>query len=175
MCLHPQYSFTPRCRSQSVCDVPHSYVTWPQHSFTCCTHVYVTCLLHMSRDIIRLWHDSFMCVTWRIHKCDMTSYVCALNIHSLVTHCTHVYVTCFIHMSHDSFVSATWFIHICSLNHSHVYNDAFMCGTTCTNTKSNTHTHTHTHTYTHTHTLSPTHTHTNTHALSLPHTPTVSD
>jgi len=36
-----------------------------------------------------VWHDSFICVTWLIHMCDMT----------------HSYVW------HDSFICVTWFIH----------------------------------------------------------------
>ena len=44
-------------------------------------------LIHMC-DMTQsyVWHDSFICVTWRIHMCDMT----------------HSYVW------HDSFICATW-------------------------------------------------------------------
>ena len=40
----------------------------------------------------RVWHDSFICVAWLIHMCDMT----------------HSYVWC------DSFVCVTWLIHMCT-------------------------------------------------------------
>jgi len=41
-------------------------------------------------------HDSFICVTWLIHICDMT--------HS--------------HVWHDSFTCVTWLIHMCDMSHS---------------------------------------------------------
>jgi len=54
-----------------------------------------------------LWHDSFICVTWRIHMCDMT----------------HSYVW------HDAFICVTWRIHTCDMTHSYVWHDAFICVT----------------------------------------------
>jgi len=45
-----------------------------------------------------LWLDSFICVTWPIHMCDMTnSYVW-----------------------HDSFICVTWLIHMCDMTHSYM-------------------------------------------------------
>jgi len=41
-----------------------------------------------------VWHDSFICVTWLIHMCDMT--------HSYVWHDSFICVTC-----------VTWLIHVC--------------------------------------------------------------
>jgi len=58
------------------------------------------CVLHMS-------HDSFICVTWLIHTCDMT----------------HLYVW------HDSFIRVTWLIHMCDMTHSYVWHDSFICVT----------------------------------------------
>jgi len=52
-----------------------------------------------------VWHDSFICVTWLIHMCDMT----------------HSYVW------HDSFICVTWLIHMCDMNHSFVWHDSFIC------------------------------------------------
>jgi len=40
-----------------------------------------------------VWHDAFICVTWRIHMCDMT----------------HSYVW------HDAFICVTWRIHMCDM------------------------------------------------------------
>jgi len=50
-----------------------------------------------------VWHDSFTCVTWLIHMCDMT--------HS--------------HVWHDSFTCVTWLIHMCDMTNSHVWLDEF--------------------------------------------------
>ena len=52
-----------------------------------------------------VWHDSFICVTWLIHMCDMT----------------HSYVW------HDSFICVTWLIHMCDMTHSYVWHDSFTC------------------------------------------------
>jgi len=72
-------------------------------SFIC-----VTWRIHMC-DVIysHVWHDSFMCVTWLIHMCDVTySYVWR-----------------------DSFICITWLIHVCDVTHSYVWHDSLMCVT----------------------------------------------
>ena len=54
-----------------------------------------------------VWPDSFICVTWLIHMCDMTnSYVW-----------------------HDSFICVTWLIHMCDMPHSYVWHDSSICVT----------------------------------------------
>ena len=65
------------------------------------THPHLTWLIHV-------WHDSFICVTWLIHVCDMT----------------HSYVW------HDSFICVTWLIHICDVTHSYAWHDSFTCDMT---------------------------------------------
>jgi len=54
-----------------------------------------------------VWHDSFICVTWLIHMCDMT--------HSYVWHDSFICVT-WCHMMH----SYTWMSHGTQMNGSHV-------------------------------------------------------
>ena len=106
-----------------VCDMTHPYVTWLIHRRThtpcpiwtfrlralqCCQHSTWTwaCFLPY-RLHSYVWHDSFICVTWCIHMCDMTrSYV-----------------------RHDSFICATWLIYMCDMTHSYVWRDSFMCVT----------------------------------------------
>jgi len=74
-----------------------------------------------------VWHDSFICVTWLIHTCDMTR--------SYVWHDSFIYVTWLIHMCdmthsyvwHDSFICVTWLIHMCNMTHSYVLHDSFIC------------------------------------------------
>jgi len=76
-----------------------------------------------------VWYDSFICVTWLIHMCDMT--------HSYVCHDSFICVTWLIHMCdmtqsyvwHDSFICVTWLIHICDRTRSYVWHDSFICVT----------------------------------------------
>ena len=122
-------------------DVAHPYV-W-HDSFTC-----VTCLIHMcdmSHSYVRLihlgtllpqtspyndtrnplllqypsvWHDSFICVTWRIHMYDSFWH----HYHTrdpLLLQYPSVW--------HDSFTCATWRIHVCDMTHSHVWHDPITC------------------------------------------------
>ena len=63
-------------------------------------------------------HDSFRCVTWLVHMCDMT--------HSWLVHMcdmTHSDV------SHDSIACVTWLIQMCDMTHSDVWHDSFICVT----------------------------------------------
>ena len=71
--------------------VTHTNVMTPRVS-RFMTHAYV-------------WHDSFICVTWLIHMCDMT----------------HAYVW------HDSFICVAWLIHMCDMTHAYVWHDSFIC------------------------------------------------
>jgi len=76
-----------------------------------------------------VWHDSFICVTWLIHMCDMT--------HSYVWHDSFICVTWSIHMCdmthsyvwHDPFICVTWSIHMCDMTHSYVWHGSFICVT----------------------------------------------
>jgi len=76
-----------------------SHVTYDISSSSCgyClfkTQSYVICLIHV-------WHDSFTCVTWLIHVCDIT--------HS--------------HVWHYSFTCETWLIHMCDIDNIHTRDD----------------------------------------------------
>ena len=88
-----------------VCDMMHLCV------FICGTWL-ISCVPERY-----VWHDSFICVTWLIHMCDMT------QLHD-VTHA--------IHMTHsyawnDSFICGTWLIS--SVTESYVGHDSFTCVT----------------------------------------------
>jgi len=54
------------------------------------------------------WHDSFVCVPWRIYMCDMT----------------HSHVCC------ESFVGVPWLICMYAINNFYVGHNAFMCAMT---------------------------------------------
>ena len=86
-------------------------------SFIC-----VTWLIHMC-DITHpyVWHDSFICVTWLIHMRDMThsyvwhdSFIC-VTWHILRCDMTHL------HVRHDSFIYVIWHIHICDMTDSNMW------------------------------------------------------
>jgi len=93
-----------------------------------------------------VWHDSFICVTWLIHMCDMTnSYVCDMT-HSCVwsVSCSFVWhdsfgarhlekvvvrVTWLTYVWHDSIICVRWLIHVCDMTHPCVWHDVFICVT----------------------------------------------
>jgi len=97
---------------------------------------------------VYVWHDSFICVTWLIHACDMTpsyvwhdSFICGKWLFhmwgmnsSYVWHDGFICVTWLIHMcnmtcsyvGHVSFIRATWLIHMCDMTHSNVWRDSFI-------------------------------------------------
>jgi len=116
---------------------------WPIHmKSSVTTHSYV-------------WHDSFICVTWLIHACDMThSYVCHDSSYVFVWHaggmshindytyvyikkkCIYVYIYIYIYIHTNmtrewvhtyEFICVTWLIQMCDMTHSCVWRDAFVC------------------------------------------------
>jgi len=86
-----------------ICDMTHSYIWMSRHRQICC----VTHLWHFMQAICqhsKVWHDSFICVTWLIHMYDMTySYVW-----------------------HDSFICVTWLIYMCYMTHPYMWNDSII-------------------------------------------------
>jgi len=90
-----------------MCDMTHSYV-W-HDSFICVTWLNHMCDIHMCDTTHSyVWHDSFICA-WLIHMCDMTR-----------SRVRHSYVW------HDSFICVTWLIHMCDMTHSHVWHDSLI-------------------------------------------------
>jgi len=89
-----------------------------------------------------VWHNSFICVTWLIHMCDMThlfvwhasiicvtclNYMCDMT-HSYVWHASFICVTCLIHTCDmpDSYMWHAWFIHVTCLIHTCDMPDSYM-------------------------------------------------
>ena len=100
-----------------------------------------------------MWHDSFICVTWMIHKCDMThSYAwhewfinVTWRIYMCETTCSHVWHVSFICVTRDtthsyawqgSFICVTWLMHTCDIE---------IAATAITHSLSLSHTHTNRH------------------------------
>ena len=120
-----------------------------------------------------VWCDTFRCVTWRIHICDVThSYVwhdSSIRVtetwpiqlcdwaRSCMWHDASIYVcestirvmwhirTCDVTQS-LSFICLTWRIHICDVTLSYMWRDLYIYVYIGTHTQAQTHTHTHTHT-----------------------------
>ena len=117
-----------------TCDMTHSYV-WHDPCVTCMAHS-------------RLWHDSFICVTWPIYMFDMThayiwhkSFICVtFLLHN--SDMTHSYIwhdsfnnawhdsfwTCLqdFNCSSDSFICVIWLIHTCDITPWHVWHESFI-------------------------------------------------
>ena len=93
-----------RHASTRLCDVTCSYV-W--HDSFICTTWRDSCMCVTRTACSYVWHDSFICVTWLTHMCDM--------IHSYVWH--------------DSFICVTWLIHMCDVTHSYLWHDSLICVT----------------------------------------------
>ena len=72
----------------------HSYVTWLIHMRQEAITHYMT--LSVVTWLVHTWHDSFMCVTWLIHMCDVA----------------HTHVTWLMYTWHDS--------RICDMTHTYV-------------------------------------------------------
>ena len=79
-----------------------THVHGPCHTYE--YHLYVCDITHAY-----LWHDSFLCVTWLIHMCDM-SHMCDT---------TNSYVW------HDSFTCMTRLICMCDMTPSYLCHDSF--------------------------------------------------
>ena len=93
-----------------------------QDSFICVTWLFHMCDMNLSYA----WHDSFICVTWLIHVCDMT-YSCvwhdsSICVRWLIHMCdmTHSYAMTHSYVWHDSFICVTWLVH---------WHDSFICVT----------------------------------------------
>ena len=117
-----------------MCDMTHSYVKhdmtypspkrshlsfWSRETLVCVAWLIRTGAMTLSY----VWHDSFICVTWRIHMCNVTwltrhpsADICQRLIHMCnVTHLswdmTHLCAW------HDFWICATWLVHMCDTTH----------------------------------------------------------
>jgi len=102
--------------------VTHSYVR--HDSFICATWLIHKC--NMTNSYVR--HDSFISATWQIHMCDMTPLVRCLRWHASTSFNGDVWHD-YSYVRHDSSICATWRIHMCDMTHSYVRHDSFICAT----------------------------------------------
>ena len=73
-----------------------------------------------------VWPDSFICVTWLIHMFDILIYVCDMaHFLDATPHLVKVFVsvTCLIDTWHDSFIFVTWLIYMFDMTYSFVWHD----------------------------------------------------
>jgi len=140
-----------------VCDMAHSYV-WHPHSCAWHPHSYVwhdsfiyeacmcvcvcvcvcVCAPRVDRHatiLICVWHDSFVCVTWLIHMCDMTHLYVWHDSSICVTrriHMCSMYMRLFVCVRACVCVRAEMYRHptfwfVCDMTHSYMWHDWFIC------------------------------------------------
>jgi len=76
-----------------------------------------------------VWHDSFICVTWLIHMCDMTHSYVWHDSFICVTWCIHMCDMLCSHVRYEPFIRVTWPIHMFDFSHSYAWRVWFMCVT----------------------------------------------
>jgi len=115
-----------------VCGMTYSYVR-PDSSISHVEDVEVISCLHPDTHSY-VWHDSFICVAWLIHVCDMT--------HPNMRHTSSTCATWLIHMCDPwerlevELICVAWLIHMCDMTHPYVsrvgasWSRTHMCGMT---------------------------------------------
>jgi len=123
--------------------------------------------------------DSFTCVTWLVHLCDVTRSPVWRALFASVTWLIHICYIVYVgrDLSHlwlarnESdcvngevvwFAGVMWLLHMCDMARLQVWHDSFMC-VSYVNVTRHTHTYTHTHTHINTHVYTYTYTYTNSH------------
>jgi len=118
------------CTTIQVSDVTHSrihynlYVWYDSFTHTIIymcdmTHSHIQQFMRVTCKGSWVWHDSFLSVTWLIHTCDMTHWICLTRLIHMC-HVTHA------HMWYDSFICVTWLIHMCDMTLSYVWHDSLI-------------------------------------------------
>jgi len=96
---------------------------------------------------LHVWRDSYICVPWLIHMCDVTHFYVLhdsftfltranvftlISLHKALRSVTWLIYTCgMIHsyVWHDLFLRETWLIHMCDMTHLYVWHDFSICVT----------------------------------------------
>ena len=88
----------------SVCNI-HLCV---QHTFMCATYIRTT-------HLTRVWHDSFICVTWLIQNMHHDSFICLTRL--IHTCRSSGWVTSHICMRHVTNMNVSWHTYKCVMSH----------------------------------------------------------
>jgi len=127
-----------------TCDVTHLHVWYESWIYDCICGILI-CHCWGDRGLLNtdcrgneihshvthshVWRDSFTCVTWLIHMCDVTHSYVWRDSFTRVTWLIHTCDVTHSHVWRDSFTRVTWLIHMCDVTHSHVWRDSFTCVT----------------------------------------------
>ena len=114
---HDDNLYTVACERHSRCAF-HTY-TWDT-SHTRQSHV-MRMQADQTRAFVCVWRDSFMCVTWLIHVCDVTHSCVWRDSFMCVTYLSCRCVMCLIHLR--------------DMPHSHVWRATFICVCRCATCK----------------------------------------
>ena len=111
-------------------DMTHSCVWHDSHRISSKEPWFANFVMMYLCEITYLYlrHDSFTCVIWCMHLCDMPSTPsseprCACSMIMQLCDMTYSYVW------HDSFICVTRLFHMCDMTHSYVWHDSFICVT----------------------------------------------
>jgi len=88
-------------------------------------HTYEWVMSHVLTSLLKVWHDSFIRVTWLIHMCAMTHPYMWHGIFTCVTRIIHKCDMTQPYMWHDTFIRVTWIIHKCDKTHPYMWHDTF--------------------------------------------------
>ena len=106
--------------------------TWKMTLFFFFCDVWLICMWNVMSHmwhVTYVWHDSYICVTWLIHMCEMTHSYVWHDWFIRVTWLTHVCDMTHLYGCHDWFIRVTWLIHKCGMTDSCVCHDSFICVT----------------------------------------------
>jgi len=105
------------------------------------SHIWMSPVTHMNEswNDACVWRDSFMCVKWLIHMCDMIhtfvwrdSFILddklreSSDIQSNHYTLIHMREMTYSYVWHDSFICAIWLIHMCDMTLWYIRDDSFI-------------------------------------------------
>jgi len=132
------YAYIYMCTCIHVCTYMYIYIHIPRHTTpyrspkipqAACWHKGRHCFRYYVVSYL-IWHNLFICATWRIHVCSVThmcnmTHTCDVATYKCdkINCCWHTgrhsfwndVVSCLIW--HDSFICATWLIYMCDMIH----------------------------------------------------------